>query len=164
MKVDALINWFIHPDHTTNSRDLRKARLLVSACFLTSFFSTSYVLLSVFFNYDKGIYFTAFNVIGYFTLPVLVRTRLPLLLLGNLFTCIGAICVLALTWFSGGMWSAIYPWIIAIPVLGLLIAGRMSAIFWSITSLLCMIAFGIIELNGVKLPIEYNDELRTIWF
>ncbi len=164
MKVDSLINWFIHPDYTTNNRDLRSARLLVSACLLTSFFSTSYVLLSVVFSYEKGIYFTAFNVIGYFTLPFFVRTRLPLLLLGNIFTAIGATTVLALTWFSGGMWSAIYPWIIAIPVLALLIAGRTSALYWSVLSLVCMLALGFMELQGLSLPVEYNIELRTVWF
>jgi signal transduction histidine kinase len=165
MKIDALINWFLHPDYTTNNnKDLRRARLLVSACLLTSFFSTSYVLLSIVFSYDKGIYFTAFNVIGYFTLPFFVRTRLPLLLLGNIYTAIGATTVLALTWFSGGMWSAIYPWIIAIPVLALLIAGRTSAVYWSLLSLLCMMIFGVMELKGISLPIEYNVELRTLWF
>src|SRR6188474_3020216 len=108
MKVDSLINWFLHPDYKTSNSDFRKARLLVSACLLTSFFSLSYVLLSVVFDFEKGIYFTAFNVIGYFTLPFFVRTKISLLLLGNIFTAIGAACVLALTWFSGGMWSPIY--------------------------------------------------------
>ena len=165
MKVDSLIDWFIHRDYNASkNKDLRSARLLVSACLLTSFFSTSYVLLSVMFSYERGIYFTAFNVIGYFALPFLVKTRLPLILLGNLFTAIGAITVLALTWFSGGMWSAIYLWIIAIPVLSLLIAGRTSAIYWSVISLMCMLGFGLIELQGISLPIEYNVELRTLWF
>lgn len=164
MNFDPLINWFIHSDYVTNHKDLRKARLLVSGCLLTSFFSTSYVLLSVVFSYEKGIYFTAFNVIGYFILPFLVRTRLPLLFLGNLYTVIGATTVIALTVFSGGMWSAIYPWIIAIPVLALLIAGRTSAVYWSIVSFLVMLVLGGLELQGIKLPVEYNTELRTLWF
>jgi signal transduction histidine kinase len=164
MKVDALINWFLHPDYIPDSRDHRCARLLVSACLLTSFFSTSYVLLSVVFNFEKGLYFTGFNVVGYFMLPFFVRTRLPLLLLGNIYTAIGATTVLTLTWFSGGMWSAIYPWTIAIPVLALLIAGRTSAIYWSVLSLVCMLTFGFLELQGFSLPVEYNVELRTIWF
>lgn len=164
MNFDPLISWFIHPDYETNHKELRKARLLVSGCLLTSFFSTSYVLLSVVFSYEKGIYFTAFNVIGYFILPFLVRTRLPLLFLCNLYTAIGATTVIALTWFSGGMWSAIYPWIIAIPVLALLIAGKTSAVYWGIVSLVVMLALGVLELQGIKLPVEYNTELRTLWF
>lgn len=164
MTVEPLINWFIHPDYAANPSDFRKARLFVNACFLTSLFSISYVVLSIVFDYQKGIFFTGFNVVGYFVLPFLARTKIPLLVLGNLFTAIGATTVLVLTWFSGGMWSAIYPWIIAIPVLALLIAGKTSSIYWSVLSLTAMLSFGLLELEGIRLPVEHNDELRTIWF
>ncbi|RAW00422.1 sensor histidine kinase [Pseudochryseolinea flava] len=164
MNVAKIIDWYIHPDHYEDAKVLRKARLLVKACLLTSIFSTSYVVLSVSFGYDKGIYFTLFNVIGYFILPFLTRTKIPLVIITNFFTAIGSITVLVLTYFSGGMWSAIYPWIIAIPVLGLLIAGKTSAIYWTIFSVSCMWAFGVLELNGVKLPVEYDVSMRTLWF
>jgi signal transduction histidine kinase len=164
MDIGKLIDWFIHPRYFEDAKALRKARLLVRACLLTSLFSISYVGLSVVFSYDRGIYFTGFNVIGYFVLPFLLRTRLPLSIVGNLYTTVGAITVLVLTWFSGGMWSAIYPWIIAIPVLALLIDGKKPAIYWSIFSFGWMVAFGILELNGVKLPVEYDESMRTIWF
>jgi signal transduction histidine kinase len=164
MNFGKLEDWYIHPDYNADAKAMRKARLLLRACLLTSLFSISYVALSVVFSYDKGIYFTGFNVVGYFALPFLLRTRLPLALLGNMYTSIGAITVLALTWFSGGMWSAIYPWIIAIPVLALLVVSNTSAIYWSIFSLAWMITFGLFELNGIKLPVEYNESLRTIWF
>jgi signal transduction histidine kinase len=164
MNVGKLVDWFIHPDYFEDANALRKARLLVRACLLTSLFSISYVGLSVVFSYEKGIYFTGFNVVGYFVLPFLGRTKTPLAVLGNLYTCIGAITVLALTWFSGGMWSAIYPWIIAIPVLALLVVGKTSAIYWSVFSFAWMVAFGLFELSGIQLPIEYNEALRTFWF
>lgn len=164
MQVGKLVDWFIHPSYFEEGMVLRRARLLVRACLLTSLFSISYVMLSIVFSYERGIYFTGFNVIGYFALPLLVRTRLPLSIVGNLFIAIGAITVLVLTWFSGGLWSAIYPWIIAIPVLALLIEGKRSSIHWTIFSFAWMVAFGVMELNGYKLPVEYNESLRTMWF
>jgi signal transduction histidine kinase len=164
MNFGKLEAWYIHRDYFDDAQALRKARLLVRACLLTSVFSISYVGLSFVFNYEKGIYFTGFNVIGYFALPFLLRTKLSLTLLGNIYTCLGAITVLALTWFSGGMWSAIYPWIIAIPVLALLVVGKKSALYWGIFSFIWMVAFGLFELNGTKLPVEYDETLRTIWF
>jgi signal transduction histidine kinase len=164
MKLNPLIDWFIHPDHAATPQHLRKARLLVRACLLTSFFSTSYVLLCIVFSYQLGVYFTAFNVVGYFALPFLVRTRLSLTLLGHVYTALGAITVFVLTWFSGGMWSAIYPWIIAVPVLALLINGKTAALYWSVFSFLGMLGFGAFELQGISLPVEYNIALRTLWF
>jgi signal transduction histidine kinase len=163
MNFGKLENWCVKRHHK-DENDSRKARLLVRACLLTSIFSISYVGLSVVFHYEKGIIFTGFNVFGYFVLPFLLRTRLSLVTLGNLYTCIGAITVVVLTWFSGGMWSAIYPWIIAIPVLGLLVVGKTSAIYWSVFSFAWMVAFGMLEMSGKKLPIEYNESMRTIWF
>jgi signal transduction histidine kinase len=164
MSFGELEAWYIHPNYYEDAQALRKARLLLRACLLTSLFSISYVTLSFVFSYNKGIYFTGFNVFGYFALPFLLRTKLSLTLLGNLYTCIGAITVLALTWFSGGMWSAIYPWIIAIPVLALLVVGKTSAVYWSIFSFTWMLVFGLFELSGIKLPVEYNEAMRTFWF
>jgi len=164
MNFTTLVNWFIHPDYHGDALALRKARLLVRACLLTSLFSISYVWLSVIFSYEKGFYFTAFNVIGYFILPFFVRTKISLRILGNLYSAIGAITVLTLTWYSGGIWSAIYPWIIAIPVLSLLIVGRTTAIYWSVVCFFIMEFFGVLELKGIKLPVEYNVEMRSLWF
>src|SRR5688572_11640719 len=152
MNFGRLEDWFVAL-YPKEANVLRKARLLVRACLLTSLFSISYVGLSFVFKYDKGIYFTGFNVIGYFLLPFLLRTRVPFAFVGNLYTAIGAITVLALTWFSGGMWSAIYPWIIAIPALGLLVVGKKSAMYWSAFSFLCMVGFGVLELKGIQLPL-----------
>jgi signal transduction histidine kinase len=164
MDVQKLVDWYIHPAYFEDAKLLRKARLLVRACLLTSLFSISYVALSFVFNYNKGIYFTGFNVVGYFALPFLLRKNFSIVLLGNVYTCIGAITVLALTWFSGGMWSAIYPWIIAIPVLALLVVGKTSAVYWGIFSFSWMVFYGVLELKGIHLPVEYNETLRTIWF
>lgn len=164
MNLGQLADWFIHRNYFENASELRKARLLVRASLLTSIFSTSYVALSVIFSYERAIYFTAFNVIGYFALPFLVRTRIPLGWLGFIFNAMGAITVIVLTWFSGGMWSAIYPWIIAIPLLALLVVGKKAAIYWTIFSFLWMWGFGIIELQGISFPIEYNQEMRSFWY
>lgn len=164
MNLGRLADWFIHPTYFEDALTLRRARLLVRACLLTSIFSISYVALSFYFHYERAIYFTAFNVIGYFFYPFLVRTKLSLNVLANIFPSIGAITVLVLTWFSGGMWSAIYPWIIAIPVLALLVVGRTPAIYWSVFSFLCMVGFGVLEFKGIQLPVEYNIAMRTLWY
>lgn len=164
MNVGKYVDWFIPSSHFDDAKALRKARLVVRASLLTSLFSISYVMLSIVFSYDKGLYFTAFNVVGYFVLPFLIRRGSSLSLVGNLYTTIGAITVLTLTWFSGGMWSAIYPWIIAIPVLALLVDGKKPAIYWCIFSFAWMVVFGMFELNGIELPVEYNVALRPIWY
>lgn len=105
-----------------------------------------------------------FNVLGFLFLPFLVKTKIPLTWLGNLYVFIGAIAILILTYFSGGVWSAIYPWIISIPVLALLVVNRVSGIVWGVVSFVSMLLYAYWAYTGVDLPVEYNPEKRTIWY
>ncbi|SNT39983.1 His Kinase A (phospho-acceptor) domain-containing protein [Ekhidna lutea] len=162
--IAALVDFFIHPDYFEDPLKLRKARLFVRSCLLTSLFSNSYIWFSMLYEYDRGVNLMIFNVIGFLALAFLVKTRLPLLLITNTYILVGSIAVLVLTYFSGGIWSAVYPWIISIPVLALLVVNRTYGIAWGIFAFLAMLWFGWLELQGIKLPYEYNQDLKAEWF
>lgn len=164
MKVSDFIDYFIHPNHFTAPDKLRRARLFVRACLLTSLFSNAYVWLSVYFEYEKGVQFMIFNVVGFILLALLSKTKIPISILGNIYVAVGAVAVYVLTYFSGGIWSAIYPWIISVPVLALLVVNRISGLAWGGISYLVMQWFGMLALNGEQLPVEYNPEMKTAWF
>ncbi|UXX78870.1 HAMP domain-containing histidine kinase [Reichenbachiella carrageenanivorans] len=164
MKVSDFIDYFIHPNYYSDLNLLRKARLFIRACFLTSLFSHTYVWLSVYFEYEKGVELMVFNVVGFCLLPFLSKTRLPITFLGNIYVLLGAVAVFVLTYFSGGLWSAIYPWIVSIPVLAILVVNRLSGLAWGGISYLVMQWFGMMALEGKELPVEYNPEMRTAWF
>ncbi|MEQ8924752.1 MAG: HAMP domain-containing sensor histidine kinase, partial [Fulvivirga sp.] len=164
MNIASFIDYFIHPSRFGDLEELRRARLLVRACWLTSLFSNSYILFSYLFGYDKGVYLMIFNVVGFIVLAFFVKTKLPIVLLGNIYVFIGAFAVIFLTHFSGGMWSAIYPWIISIPVLALLVVNRSAAIFWGVISFSVMVIYGVLAVEGYELPVEYNPEFKTLWF
>ncbi|WP_420316164.1 sensor histidine kinase [Ekhidna sp.] len=164
MKFASLVDYFIHPSYYEDELRLRKARLFVRSTLLTSLFSNSYIWFSVLFEYQLGIYLMIFNVLGFIALAFLVKTRTPILLITNLYVLVGGVAVVALTYFSGGIWSAIYPWIISIPVLALLVVNRNFGIAWGILSFLIMVWFGWLELQGVQLPIHYNADLKSEWF
>ncbi|MEO9964417.1 MAG: HAMP domain-containing sensor histidine kinase [Reichenbachiella sp.] len=164
MKVSVLIDFFIHQDYYSSPNLLRRVRLFVRACLLTSIFSTSYIWLSAYFGFDKGVQLMIFNAVGFLILPMLAKTKIQIAVLGNLYIFIGAIAIFVLTYFSGGIWSAIYPWIVAIPVLAILVVNRLSGLAWGGISYLVMQWFGLLALDGESLPIEYNPEMKTMWF
>ena len=164
MKVAALIDFFIHPDHKSNPIIARRARLFVRACLLTSLFSSTYIWMSAYFEYEKGVQLMLFNAIGFLLLPILSKTKLPITLLGNIYVLIGASAIYILTYYSGGIWSAIYPWIVSIPVLAILVVNRLSGLIWGAISYLFMQWFGLLALDGNVLPVEYNPEMKTLWF
>ena len=105
-----------------------------------------------------------FNVVGFLTLALLAKTKAPLVLLGNLYVAFGALAVFILTYYSGGVWSAIYPWVIAIPVLALLVVNRISGILWAVVSLIGMLWFGVEAYSGFDFPIEYSLNMKAAWF
>ncbi|MTI39839.1 sensor histidine kinase [Fulvivirga lutimaris] len=164
MNIGSIVDFFISPHRHSDSKELRRARLYVRACLLTSLFSNSYIWLSVYFQYDKGVYLMIFNVVGFLLIPLLARTKLPITWLGNLYVSIGAFAILVLTYYSGGVWSAIYPWIISIPVLALLVVNKNAGIFWGLVSFGFMIWYAVLALQGMELPVEYNLEDRTLWY
>ena len=164
MNASSIVDFFIHPSYHEDPLKLRKAKLFVRASLLTSLFSNSYIWFSVLFGYQLGIYLMIFNVAGFLVLAALVKTRIPLLLITNLYVLVGGVAVVVLTYYSGGIWSAIYPWIISIPVLALLVINRNYGIIWGVLSFLIMLWFGWLELNGVTLPTQYNTELKSEWF
>lgn len=164
MTLSKFIDYFIHPDRFKDQEELRRTRLLIRGSFLTSIFSNSYLWLSFYFSYDKGVYLMALNVVGFMLLPLLGKTRLNINVLGNLYVALGALAVIVLAYFSGGMYSAIYPWIISIPILALLMVNRSSAGVWGGISLIVMVVMGVMKVNGFEFPIEYNQELKDVWF
>jgi signal transduction histidine kinase len=164
MKIAKIVDFFIHPDYRLDTLQYRKARLLVRACLLTSIFSNSYVWLSVYFEYPKGVYLMLFNVVGFLILSFLVKTKIQLKLLAYCYVLFGAVAIIVLTYYSGGVWSAIYPWIIAIPVLALLVVDRNAGMIWTVISFSVMVWFAALAYQGVELPVEYNPELRTLWY
>lgn len=164
MNFAGLVDYFIHPSYHEDALRLRKARLFVRSCLLTSLFSNSYIWFSVLFEFDRGVYLMIFNVMGFIVLAFLVKTKIPLLIISNLYILVGSVAVCVLTYYSGGVWSAVYPWIISTPVLALLVVNRDYGIAWGVLSFLVMLWFGWLELKGVKLPVEYNTDLKAEWF
>ncbi len=164
MGINAFINFFIHPTYFESVPKLKKAQLFVRACFLTALFSNSYVLLSFVFEFEKGVYLMIYNIVGFIILPFFVKTKVPISWLGNLYVFIGASAIIPLTYFSGGVWSAIYPWIISIPVLALLVVNRLSGALWGAFSFLAMLWFAFLALQEKELPVEYRLDLHTEWY
>lgn len=164
MTLSSFIDYFIHLDRFNDHKKLRQTRLLIKGSFLTSLFSNSYLWLSFYFEFDKGVYLMTFNVVGFLLLPLLCKTKTNINIIGNLYVALGAVAVILLAFYSGGVYSAIYPWIVAIPILALLMVNKFSASIWGAISLITMVAMGVMQVNEFKFPVEYNETLKDEWF
>jgi signal transduction histidine kinase len=152
---------FINPEYKNNKRAYYKARMLVNVSFLTSLFSLSYLIISALLGFERGVYMMLFDVVGFVGVAFLVRTKLNIGFLSNLYIAIGAVPIYTLIFYSGGISSPIMLWIIAAPILALLVANRGSAITWALVMLMGILVFNFIEVYDIKpesdLPEEFSD-------
>ena len=153
----AVFDFFIHKSRFNEPRSLRKARIFVGTCLLTSLFSMAYVLLSFYYDFPEGVYLMLFNVAACLVLPFFAKTRIPITWLGNTFLFVGGSTIILITYLTGGLWSSVCLWIIVIPIVALLIVNRLSAIVWGLISLASMIWFGLIAIRDKEVP-EYDTE------
>jgi signal transduction histidine kinase len=152
MSINSFVDFFIHESRFSQPSELRKARIFVRTCLLTSLFSLAYVTLSSYFEFKEGVYLMAFNVISCLILPIFARTRMPISWLGNVFLFVGGTTILIIAYLTGGVWSSVYLWIIVIPVVALLIVNKLSSIVWGVISLGSMIGFGFLDIRNNQLP------------
>ncbi|MGC4020497.1 MAG: HAMP domain-containing sensor histidine kinase [Cyclobacteriaceae bacterium] len=154
--VGRLQNFFIPVDKEPDEYILYRHRLILNASVSTSFFSFVYLIVSIFIEFPPGIYLMIFNVLGFALIPFLIKFGLRPIILGNLYVLIGSVAVLILICFSGGLQSPIFPWLIAPPVLALLIVNRHFAIVWTAISIACLTTLTVVTNNGFTFPTMYN--------
>jgi signal transduction histidine kinase len=154
------VDYFIRYDYKADAYLFYRSILLLKACLFTTLFSLLYLLVSLVIEFAPGVYFMSLNIVSFLSILFLLKTRVPLILLGNVYVFIGTLAVVVLTYFSGGVSSPIFPWLIAPSVLALLIVNRFYSFIWAGVSLICLIAFIVMAMWNVTFPVNYNDEWK----
>ena len=156
--VQKLHNFFIPRSYGLNSKQLRSAKVLVNSSLLTSLFSISYLLISAIIGFDEGVVLMVFNIAIFLALPFLLKLKIPLPVVGNIYVAAGSLAILILIYFSGGFRSPILPWLVAGPTISLLIGNKLSAYVWAFLHLLAIVYFGLHEIQGNIFPVTYDPD------
>ncbi|MEM6642854.1 MAG: HAMP domain-containing sensor histidine kinase [Bacteroidota bacterium] len=163
MNLNLFLDWFTNAEFSKDAIEYKKARMLVQCSFLTSLFSSTYLLLSIYIEFNAGIYCMIFNVLGFLLLPFLLKRPVDLIFVGNLFIFLGALAISIIVYYSGGIWSPTLFWLAAVPVLAAFLVSRKSAISWGVLMYLLTMFFGIAEIQGKVFPVNYNENFRSIF-
>lgn len=138
---------------------LGKKKLLVNFIAVTSVFSLFYILISCLIGYMPGVIAMTINfTVFVLNFILLVKKGFSYKLSANIYIAnCTFVAILVCTYFSGGLFSPVLPWFILIPTISLLLLGigRNTSIWLSITVLL-IITFGILTLNGFNFPSAYD--------
>jgi len=158
----AIIDSFIDHSFKANPSEYRRAKMLINISLLTSLFAFSYFLICWIFDFEKGVFLMLFDLFGFLFVAYLVRFKLNINFLSNLYIAIGAFAIYYLIIYSGGLSSPIIMWVVAAPILALLIANRGSAITWTIIMLFGIMAFSFLEIYEIKPENEIPEKWSMI--
>lgn len=156
-------NYFIPEESKYDQYLAYRYRLILNASLTTSLFSFAYLILSILIQFELGFYLMIFNVAGFALIPFLIKARMPALFVGNIYVCVGSVAVMILIFFSGGLQSPVAPWLIAPPVLALLIVNRLYALIWMGISIVCLSVLAVITNSGYTFPINYKTDWALLF-
>jgi len=156
-------NYFIPEESKYDQYLAYRYRLILNASLTTSLFSFAYLILSILIQFELGLYLMIFNVAGFALIPFLIKARMPALFVGNIYVCVGSVAVMILIFFSGGLQSPVAPWLIAPPVLALLIVNRLYALIWMGISIVCLSVLAVITNSGYTFPINYKTDWALLF-
>lgn len=155
---------FIPEKYTLDPEVIRKARLFVSTCFITSFFSSFYLFTSYIADMPNVFWAMLFNVLGFVLLPFIFKTdKIPLKILANTYIAIGAIGVTITVFYTGGLISTVLPWLAVLPITSLMLIDKNSGWVWTIFTCLAIIMVGILTLNGYNFEDETSESMLYIF-
>jgi len=151
-----LYNYFIPAKYMAEEEVFRKARIFVNTVIITFFFALFYVGNCAVFQMPHVMWQIAVYSILFLSLLFLLRNGVSLITCGNLFTFLFYTSTLYDIYYTGSLYSGIFPWLAMVPITAILISSLRSAFFWMIVCVITSVTIGIMYHAGLTFLLEVN--------
>ena len=151
-------NTYIHTSYLSQEETATRAKLILNTYLTVVCFAFSYSGISILIEFQVGLYSTLILGFSYLFVPFLLRTPNKLDILVHFFLLNSSISAIILIYYSGGLFSAVTPWLAITPIVALLLIGRKVAWFWTIVMVLAVYGFAIPMYSGQEFLMEFNAE------
>ncbi|MEZ4910329.1 MAG: ATP-binding protein [Saprospiraceae bacterium] len=160
----ALRNFFVPKEHVVNAS--RQLHVLIYFYILTACFTTSFVLFYILIQFEEGMVSLGLTTLLFFIGLILIKQGMSLTFLSHFFLFSGAIVgIIITTYFTGGLYSPVMPWFVAIPIASLLLFDSMKdMMIWIVIAIIGVTAFIILALMKVNIAHNYNLEWKEWHF
>lgn len=148
------IEYFIPEMPVADSEIHRRLRLITYALFITTLFSLFYVSISWIEGYKMGTIIMFCAAVFFFSLLVLLKYKVSMFVIANLFGFSGIVAIAGCIYFSGGVHSPVLPWLATTPIVILLLAGKRDGAIWAVFSVILIILFTVASYYGYNFPKE----------
>jgi serine phosphatase RsbU (regulator of sigma subunit) len=157
--LDSIHKLYINQSYLEDEGLATRAKLTLNTFLTVVFFAFSYSLISIVIEFKVGLYSTLILGLAYLFVPFILRKPNTLNFLAHFFLLTSSISSCVLIYNSGGLLSAVTPWLAITPVVALLLAGRKTAWFWTVVMVVVVYAFAIPSYLGTAFEPQFN----TAW-
>lgn len=161
--LNKLIEYFIPHHFSVNEEKHRKAKITVGAFLVVAYFNINYIIISIIFEYNGGLYSQVPLFFVSMLSLYLFRVGVVPKIVNYIFftTCIISIAITV--YFTKGYESFITPWIASTPIVALLVAGKRGGLYTLIACSIVLTCFYFLYLNGYEFPEGYNLKYKNLF-
>ena len=163
MRVQEPLRYWFLPDHLTGDDSLSRQALRTVKIALAMLLWVP-VFIIVYEYVDAPISAAVLGVAGAAVLVVLrsLRWGAPVRAVANAVTGLVCLTLVAISAATGGFDAPAFRWLAVVPLLGILLGGRVSGLVWTAVSLLSGTVFVLIRNHHGKLPSELTQDTLTL--
>lgn len=148
--LKTVTEYFLPAQISDNGEYQRQDRMVASTIFIIAIFSFFFAGISWISEFEKGMQIMLAASICHIITLFLLKGGLDALKAANLLGLFGVLSIYGCTFYSGGHSSPVLPWLAAIPIVILLLAGKKSGFLWTIVSVAIIFSIGLMDLPGVS--------------
>jgi len=157
-------DYFLPTGSEPRPEELKKYRILVFVCFLTSLLAFGYLLFSIAIGFEMGIYTMALSCVVMPLLPFALRTGANRILIANTYVGIIFVNTILITSFSGGLSTSITsPFIAIVPMLGVMLINQKAGFWWFLVVIAEVLILGVAQITGVEFPITFDPGVDAVF-
>jgi len=152
-----LINNFTKGYFSNEDDDYQQqVKFAFTACIITCIFSFLYVVVSILIGFTPGIYMMSASTLLFLILVLLFKTKIRLSIISNLYVCFCFMSIFTCSYFSGGIDSAVTPWLVLVPMTASLLVSKIIVWIWVLICSAVVITYGLLKANNIVIDIYFD--------
>ena len=160
-----LINNFTKGYFSNEDDDYQQqVKFTFTACVITCIFSLLYVFISILIGFTPGIYMMSAATVLFLVLLLLFKTKIHLAIISNLYVCFSFLSIFTCSYFSGGIDSAVTPWLVLVPMTASLLVSKFIVWVWVLICSSVVITYGLLKANGIIIHVYFDNYFLDFFF
>lgn len=159
-KLNRFSEQFI-PDRENMLQDeVSRQRVFINSSLLAAVFSFGYIGMTLLIGYPIGTIGLAISGLMFLSFPLLLRLKVPYLILANTFIAVLLVSLIVYITTQGGLRIAVVaPWLVFITCIAVLFLNIRYALVWTIATAVSAITLLVLEQNHISMPVRFD----TAW-